>query len=169
MSTARARVIAMKDAKLRLPRVAVKPAETEATEVEAPSAAIEPVQKAAVEILPEAVDPTKILHNAHDVAKLQEEGIAILRELSARGVGIRMDSVMASAQSHAAIRLLILKGICTEAEAQGEVLTTVRDYLRSILQQVEQQQLQGQSSATQQPTGPKVEVVKTPGLLVAKR
>lgn len=99
---------------------------------------------------------------AHDVKQLVEECNTLLVAIGQRGAVVDQQRVRAVAESFAAIRLLVMAGICTEQEAQGEVYAAMRGVLATTLQSVEVARLKAQA-AQQGPV-----TVKRPPLIVAK-
>lgn len=112
----------------------------------------------------EAADAQQgILYTANDVRQLIEECNTLLTAIGQRGAVVDQKRLRSAAESFAAIRLLILKGLCTEDEAQGEVYAAMRGILAGTLQEVEEARLKAQA----QQRGP-VAVQRPTKLLVAK-
>jgi hypothetical protein len=99
--------------------------------------------------------------NRHDADVLRDECNALIGELGRRNMRVEMGILRTTAESFAVCKLLIDKGICTEAELQAEVYGAMRSLLANLLQQVEEQQLTAQRS--------RVQPVRAPGLVVARR
>jgi hypothetical protein len=97
--------------------------------------------------------------NDHDAEVLRKQVAGIATEIMNLGYRFDMDAVRASAESYAVMRLLVVKGVCTDAEAQVEVYSRMRGMLAATLQQVEEQILKDGKQ--------RVQPVRTPGLVVA--
>jgi len=87
-----------------------------------------------------------VLHNDHDVDALMQECAKTITYMAQRGVNININvldvnNLRTKAETFALCRLLIAKGICTEAELQAEVYGAILGMLRVILQHVEEQRL----------------------------
>lgn len=108
----------------------------------------------------ESERPLGLLHNAHDVDRLQEECQALCNAMAQAGAVVDMPRVEASAGVFALLRLLVLKGVRADAEAEGERFTAMRSILRKGLQQVEVEAAKRGK--------PKVEAVRAPKLVVAR-
>lgn len=111
----------------------------------------------------EQPEPAGILHNTHDVQDIEQRVNLVLTALAQRGAPVNPDTVdinnlRGRSQAYAACRLLVLKGICTEAEVQAEEAQALLSTLYLILNIVEQQKLQQ----------PQVQAVRQPGIIVAK-
>lgn len=109
---------------------------------------------------PAAPEPEP-LHTADDVVRMQKECNAILDAMRQRGYGVDLAAMRTAAEPYALMRILVLKGLCTEDEAQGEMFATMRERLRAALHNVEEQQTTGAAK--------KVQPVKAPRLVVARR
>lgn len=84
--------------------------------------------------------------NKHGAWEAEQRMNKLLREIASRGAridlnGIDVNNLRPRAEAYAACRILIEKGICTEAELQHEVYTAIAQMLGVILQAVEEQQL----------------------------
>lgn len=139
---------------------------TKLTLVSGPGEAPEKVTAEDVGLAEETPKPAGILYNAHDVKRLEDECTAIkVRLIEMGALPDRLEALITgrrnAAMQFALGRLLVLKGIVTEDELQGEELAQLRELLRSDLQQAENQGL-GQNR------GPQVQPVRRPGLIVAR-
>lgn len=105
---------------------------------------------------------TEVLHTAHDAERLGKDCDSLIQGINQLGASVNVDMLRASAEPFALMRLLVLKGVCTEDEARTEVLQRMKDQLASILQQVEEQVAQRSQSGAQ------IEQVRAPRLLIAK-
>lgn len=110
------------------------------------------------------------LHTNANVEHLIGEVQKTLDFMAQRGLVIHLDALdvnnlRARADSFAACRILIEKGVATEAEVQGEMMTALLGMLRAILQTVEQQQLAQAAEAEKQTD---LAVVRQP-LAIARR
>lgn len=122
----------------------------------------EPTTEEAPEAAPEEALPVEregILANEHDVDKLSEDIAKLLAGLAQRGLPININqldinNLKARVESVAACRMLIAKGICTEAEMAAFCNTEFKAILITILQIVEEQRLQAQ--------GPRQDRIITP-------
>ena len=108
--------------------------------------------------------------NAHDVKRAEEQANKLLAAIAALGVQIPINALdVSTLRLHARVqglcRLLVAKGVATEAEVQYEEMVALCQSLGAVLQQVETARLSQPASSSQ---GPKVEAVRTPGLLVAR-
>lgn len=103
----------------------------------------------------------EVLHTAHDVERLGHDCDAMLSGIQKLGASVNVEMLKASAEPFALMRLLVLKGVCTEEEARAEVLLRMKDQLAVILQQVEEQ-------VAKRTSGPEIEQVHKPRLLIAK-
>lgn len=106
-----------------------------------------------------------VTHNQHDVDALERECQRLHVAIAERGAQVDAAALTARAQAFTAIKLLVERGICTEAEAQGALLTEIRNMLAGILQQVEVQRLH-QAQAQRQQAGPQVQAVRKPDLIL---
>lgn len=103
--------------------------------------------------------PSGILHNKHDVQRLIKKCEQLHGAIAKHGAMVDQVRLHDQAQSFAVARILVLKGICTEAEMNGEVFSRMALLLEGALQQVEEQSLQRGK--------PQVQRVEKPKLLVA--
>ena len=99
-----------------------------------------------------------ILHSEHDVTRLQGECQHIVDTLARMGVGVQMEQLESRVAWVAILRLLVAKGICTDAEAEGERFTVMKGMLGEILHSVEEQQLQQGKPQIQRVERPKLAV-----------
>ncbi len=93
-----------------------------------------------------------VLANDHDNDKLGEEITKLLKGLAERGVmvdinRIDLNNLKARIEAIACCRILIAKGICTEAELGAACNQEFRAILMVILQLVEEQRLAAQQPA----------------------
>ncbi len=130
----------------RKPRLqAVKPAQPEVEQIEQP------------------VPNPGVLHNDHDVDALMRETAKTIAYMAQRGVDININTIdvnnlRTKAETFALCRLLIAKGLFTEAELQAEVYGAILGMLHAILQHVEEQRL---AEAPARP-GQKIAVARSP-------
>lgn len=102
-----------------------------------------------------------VTHNKHDVGALEQECQRLHVAIAERGAQVDVAALTARAQAFTAIKLLVERGLCTEAEAQAALLTEIRNALGGILQSVEVARLQ-----QQQQQGRQVQPVRKPDLIV---
>lgn len=110
--------------------------------------------------------------NAHDVKRAEEQANKLLAAIAALGVQIPINALdVSTLRLHARVqglcRLLVAKGVVTEAEVQYEEMVALCQSLGAVLQQVETARL-SQPASQSSSQGPKVEAVRTPKLLVAR-
>lgn len=114
-----------------------------------------------------------VLHNAHDVKRLETQVNALLTAIRTHlppGRDIGMQMIEVSARSYAVARLLVMKGLVQETEIQAEMLAAMNDILAGVLQGVEDAALRAQSSqAVQASQGPQVQAVRMPDLIRSPR
>lgn len=121
--------------------------------------AAQPEPTAEVDAPTPAAEPEQQQRNKHDVKRLEGEITALLTTFAQRGVQLNREVLQSSARAYASCRMLVIKGICTEAEMQAEESLVLRSLLLALLQQVEEQQLA---------QARKVQPVRKPGLVVAR-
>lgn len=105
-----------------------------------------------------------ILYNAHDVKRLEEECSKIAGQFLKLGAQPQhLEATIAGWRQAATIfslgRLMMLKGLVTEDELQGEELARLKDMLLENLQEFENAQIAARQ--------PQVQAVRKPGLIVA--
>src|SRR5258707_7756423 len=110
---------------------------------------------------PPAQPDWAILHNEHDVGVYQAECQALVNSMTQMGAQANMPMLQLAARAYATMRLLVLKGVCTEAETQGEEFLALRAILREQLLAVE--------ADVAKRTGKSVQAVHTPKIVVARR
>lgn len=108
--------------------------------------------------------PAGILYNAHDVKRLEDECSKIAGQFLKLGAQPqRLEATIAGWRQAATIfslgRLMMLKGLVTEDELQGEELARLKDMLLENLQEFENAQIAARQ--------PQVQAVRKPGLIVA--
>lgn len=105
-----------------------------------------------------------ILHNAHDADLAAARVEKVIAALGARGLPVDITAIdarnlRARADAFAACRLLIQKGIATEAEVATEAFQALEALLLAVLAHVERESL----------TAGQVQAVRKPGLVVARQ
>ncbi len=88
-----------------------------------------------------------VVASERDADQLAEDCKKLTQALFDRGVAINLgaldlNNLKPRIEAFAACRMLVQKGICTEAELAAECNTQLRGILAGILQAVEEQQLQ---------------------------
>ena len=92
-----------------------------------------------------------ILANDHDVDKLGEDIQKLLTGLAQRGLAINiqaldLNNLKARVEAEAACRMLVAKGIVTQAEMAATCNQVFKDILVAVLQAVEETRLAQQSA-----------------------
>ncbi len=105
-----------------------------------------------------------ILHNAHDADLAAARVEKVIAALGARGLPVDITAIdarnlRARADAFAACRLLIQKGLATEAEVATEAFQALEGLLLAVLAHVERESL----------TAGQVQAVRKPGLVVARQ
>lgn len=90
--------------------------------------------------------------NKHDVKKLEAECNQLMAAMNQAGRTVNVAALMDGGHAYAACRLLVLKGLATEEEVNGEAFTWIRRKLMGGLQLAENNRLT---------------VARKPGLMVA--
>lgn len=99
-----------------------------------------------------------ILANDHDVDRLGEQIGKLLAGLAERGVmvdiaALDLNNVKARVEAEAACRMLVAKGIATQAEMAATCNQIFKDILAAVLQAVEERQLQQPGAQVARPAG----------------
>jgi hypothetical protein len=102
--------------------------------------------------------PAGILHNAHEVQAIQAECQALVNRMAQLGAQPDTGHVQSAAGIFAVMRILVLKGVCTDDEAEGERFLGMRQILRDLLMRVE-----AEAAARGG-----VQAVRQPNIIVAK-
>ena len=100
--------------------------------------------------------------NKHDVKRLEQECERLRVAMLQTGYQMNIPAIRDGAMAFAACRLLVTKGLVSEDELNGEVLSHMRQILMHGLQQAEEARL----AAEKQQRG--LAVAQRPNLVVAK-